>query len=1318
MKCVNKNSLEYKAALEILEDVSKVDALTLACGRIPTKKEALKFKSSFDPVTDVDPTNPENSISKFESLISAKKDRNNRVLRRINANKVKTLKLRKSLLKNGATKEQLKTNKDLKALMLTRNKLEKTYTDLKRDIDELYSVDKIDVIEKFAIKDLNVITRLLKKPNKTATDLVDAIGLIRTWKNILNLSTTNIFTEEELTSKLTWVIKTQELMSKYSVMFDQKFNEIIPIVDKLYQQLGEEAFKETLTDELRAYFTNLSEVGNVGGIGQGKALLFSIAESHEPSYQLLHQMYKTAMSTANAEIDDLATRIAKAFKDITTDELDLFYQRASNTDNRQVSSLVSAFTYEYETRKQDIIDNLNRKTNSIFLNTKLTNKERLQRLKKLNFQTSKALNSISTVIDPNLLYTIPKQEQKYVRDDKFTVEGAKTYKQKLLKMLNGNTHLLERFLRQVDENVTLYRQKLEIAIENIKEEYPEDIVLQEALIDEFIQNNSPFIKAHSYKTGNITAKSIRAGIFDSEHVVTIANKTDSDGNATNFYDGNFTKIMSNEKLAKAYWLAHAIYTSAYQTIPNDQLEGAHMLAIFPVEKNLMENFAKDGVITGIKTLYDKVRMFGTAQENAPIPAQMYQKTQLEGVNNPFKQLIPFLKQKKISYAALHNNESVSPKLINDWKIEYLNEVSKNNSKDFTKVLQGFAAATIVYNNKALIEDSTFLMHSMINTFISNKILDSNTSTDKFNKKNAAKLQNSLDTLNNTLSIFYGYHPKQKTQKSKKALTSVKLQDKEAYKKLEDTKKDLETLFESKKITAVELAREYKEIAKAKRALEFDRDLTTILDGLNAYIRMKTIGWNVFSGMSNILFGIVANTMIASDGRVINSKNLAIAYKMVMSSVLKSNSMGIFATPLAKKISNIMSRHDIFKKSKYEIAEKGINTGRKESTLLSTLSPWNFMERGEYFNQAPLVIAMLLSNTVTIDGKEVSMFDAMLEDGSFKDGVSEEDIAKFHRTKSAMDRLIARGHGNYDTKESPLLLNNKIMYRLIKTFKTWMPQAYYTRFGEERPSFATGTVEKGRYLSYKDSIKTGIGGRSRMGSTAFIAKQLLKKVYSNTGFDYYYNTLDKSKTLSVEDYEQLEKEEKENYTRSMTAVDAANMRANLTELYWVTASTVSMALMSMLAAKIGADDDDDDETSRYLSYSIINLLGRLQTDLFMWVSPIEMHTLVKDPIIITKLVTESTKLISDSFAIAFGDRPLHIQTGSYAKENRLTRDLSAVFPFTAQIKTLSSLGKGSYKNNKSFWYYRLTDVFGGDDIKKPVDKYATDEEDDIGYSDYQ
>jgi hypothetical protein len=211
-------------------------------------------------------------------------------------------------------------------------------------------------------------------------------------------------------------------------------------------------------------------------------------------------------------------------------------------------------------------------------------------------------------------------------------------------------------------------------------------------------------------------------------------------------------------------------------------------------------------------------------------------------------------------------------------------------------------------------------------------------------------------------------------------------------------------------------------------------------------------------------------------------------------------------------------------------------------------------------------------------------------------------------------------------------------RALMGFKTWIPEAVSSRFGDEYYSDLLGEITKGRYLSYRDTFKTkGILGALNM-----------------------------MKNIVINDW--LKKIDDSSYA-GMTKTDIANMKRNMRELQLY----LALAAATLLAHL--AFDDDDEEDDNIAIKVALDMIGRAQSDITLFVNPSAANTLViASP--------PALKWIEDIYKIFPAvSKAMTSDDDRYGTDDVVFKMLK-VIPFGAQItSTYSSYIKDSNSNKK-------------------------------------
>lgn len=377
------------------------------------------------------------------------------------------------------------------------------------------------------------------------------------------------------------------------------------------------------------------------------------------------------------------------------------------------------------------------------------------------------------------------------------------------------------------------------------------------------------------------------------------------------------------------------------------------------------------------------------------------------------------------------------------------------------------------------------------------------------------------------------------------------------------------------------------------------------DAAMSWYTLLGMGWNAIAGVVNLAIGFLENSVRAADGRFFTTKDLFNSYIQTLSLVGKK----VASTSEGRKIYNFNKKFDIVNKSINELYnfenDDWITFIRKKSILLN---PMVINEVTELQNQMPVVRAYLMhKQAIDNNGNVISYWDSFNEDMTIKDGyqlspkMSNED-ALVDMELSIRD-LIKRSHGDYD-QHNAKLYKKHVLSRAMYQFRGWMPEGIASRFGKEEEVNLLGEKVKGRYRSYAQAFKSTTVGDihySALNNVMFTMKQLLRKMlFQSTQFN-----------------------------NRMSQVDAANMRANLQELF------ILMSTLSLTLILTGLVPDTDDR-KRYRINILLNVLQRTQTDILMYINPVQYQNISKSFVPVTGLITNTSRAINSVYTFILDD----------------------------------------------------------------------------------
>jgi hypothetical protein len=366
----------------------------------------------------------------------------------------------------------------------------------------------------------------------------------------------------------------------------------------------------------------------------------------------------------------------------------------------------------------------------------------------------------------------------------------------------------------------------------------------------------------------------------------------------------------------------------------------------------------------------------------------------------------------------------------------------------------------------------------------------------------------------------------------------------------------------------------------------------------------------------------------------------------------------------------MDKWDLLQTSNKELYDM---SQKSSMSKLKRFGPFSLQERSEYLNIAPVMVATMLSDKFSAtdpDGKKVSLWDAYdTSTGKLKEGFTSDvdEIKLIQKIK----RIVEMNHGDYN---NALQVKATIGGRLLTQFRTWMFEGFANRFESEKTDYALSYgmdepyIRKGRYRSYTKGqlLTTGaavgtmflpgvgtalgagigyLGGKffgmqteeTVLGDTLFTLKQLARKLMF----------------------------QKTQFGDKFSAVDAANMRKNMTELY------IMMGLMG-IALLLKAMAGDDDEEDQVVTNFLLNQTIRLRTDIGFYTNPLEAEKLTKTAVPMAALVDDV--------------RTLFVDIGGHLNDEK-GDEVFESGPFKGNSKFLTHLGEAIPGSSQAIRLYR-------------------------------
>jgi hypothetical protein len=379
-------------------------------------------------------------------------------------------------------------------------------------------------------------------------------------------------------------------------------------------------------------------------------------------------------------------------------------------------------------------------------------------------------------------------------------------------------------------------------------------------------------------------------------------------------------------------------------------------------------------------------------------------------------------------------------------------------------------------------------------------------------------------------------------------------------------------------------------------------LSKVGDRLIGINQLKALAFNPVSGFANLAFGMASMAIYANGHKDFNMKQAMTAMQMMTSSTRKYFTFGKSASPTAQKVLKLMQKTGILGDivdSQYGES----NLPGHQNKLKKSLDPYTFLRSSDYYMKGSVLVATMLGTNVTVDGKEMPVWEAYDDEGNLKypelegwDATKIGDAPQWEKFRNRALRISQIVMGNMD-RNSPKLMNKKIIGRLIGQFRaSWLPEGWAARWEDEKNDVQLGRVIKGRYKTYGD---IGLSG-----STTILLRQFLGMLGGSKNYfeDVYRNTDGKM----VSDSE----------------VDMENMRRNFTGMMW----TLSLMAATMMLKGLIPDDDEEEGGVREALMLVLNLSNRVNQDLQFYSSPDVANSLIRNTIPAFDVVNDYIKAV--------------------------------------------------------------------------------------------
>jgi len=422
------------------------------------------------------------------------------------------------------------------------------------------------------------------------------------------------------------------------------------------------------------------------------------------------------------------------------------------------------------------------------------------------------------------------------------------------------------------------------------------------------------------------------------------------------------------------------------------------------------------------------------------------------------------------------------------------------------------------------------------------------------------------------------------------------------------------------------------------------DTAKFFDFIKSYTSTVGMGLNVFSGISNLTMGGAQMLIEAVGGENFKLKDLAKAHLLYDKDIFGCLAE-INAVKRENKLSLLMDKFDALESFYDNIKHKAFY---KNGTLraASELNMMIFNEIGEHRLHNVAMLAILNATKVKLDGKEISLYDALevskedevngqkvpsaahlqLRKGVTKLDGSEFTTEDFIRIKRQISRANRRMHGAYSEAYKGAI-HQKALGRLAMQFRQWMPAFYSNRFGQRYYDVELDDIEEGFYV------------------TAFKFTTSMMKEIKQMKFDFATNW------------------------KNLTPHQKANMRKFFTELSLFVILALSITLLG------SAKDKESTWAERMARYQLLRL--RLEVGAGFPLHPDfvdNIWTMLQSPAAAIKSCNNVTDLLK------FWNMWNEIETGRYKGYSRYHKDFIEAMPLYGNVRKAMDLKGEDYMFN--------------------------------------
>jgi hypothetical protein len=1174
-------------------------------------------------------------------------------------------KIDKEILK---VREQLRFEEDpvkIRDLNIKAQKLATQRESTEANITMAQKIDSFESVASFADEQLDTVDQILNKDTVTFEDLQFARRTIDLWKAAGDFSTTpdkHIILDpgEFSTPEIRNIFKN----------FQNKAEEL----DSILQQLEEDYLVEFVREHTNENITKDEVFKLFTDAGKLATLTKNLGRHDNAILSAIFNAVEKANIKAQFEANDVwedIDKLSKAVLKKTGNNYNIFKQL--NDDGTATGRLVSRFSASFYDQRNKLIDLAFNQVDST------GQKKKTPEAVDAYFNWVKK-NTIT--FDPRILFPDANEEEGII-PDKYI------YKRVSYSDTQRNAHIAELKANLGEKGYEYYIDSLKRKLDKFKvQREAKYFAIQaepglseegkEHLFEEWLKEWSPYWGADMAENpasrikkteGGKTSYYSPQGTID--YGIQVPRRT-VEGQDTSWYDKNYEKIENDADLLAFHNLTMKSLNQMRMILPPQKRKLMSIGVIPTMKKSIMDIFSEKGMAMGVRPFMDKLTQLQTTTDLAteivsdinPVTKEIDKQIQLQFIEDADAKIADIVKLKKIKYEQ-ETGKIASNEELRRFKKEARTELAQDKSWDLAKIMKAYTLTVLAYKHKSFIEPQIKLAERVFKAqeeVITNEAGMAKTKNDAIATQKG--LQNYISALNFFLDSTYYNIGGRKIE----GVTNKKLYTKQEQEK----KKNLEELV------AQETDPKKKEFLEAQiEALGGFRTASGTFDAVLKFMTFKGLGWNVGSAFSNIGFGVITNLTEASAGIHYNMAQMKKAYMLTTNSVgryLSGNTMFNSEDSNAVKIRTLMDKYNLLQTSNKELYD----TSQKSSfNKLKRFGPFTLQERSEYLNYAPVMIATMMNMKATnAEGKKVELWEAYDTDGKLKEGFT-TDVDETQMVQK-IKRIIEMNHGDYN---NALQIKATVAGRAVSQFRTWMFEGFANRFEKEKVDYALSYgldepyVRKGRYRSFSAGqlVATGatlgtlffpgigtaaLAGAGYLGGKIF-GLQESENVLSDTLF-----------TLKQLARKLMFKPTK--FQDKFNAVDAANMRRNMTELYILMGLTAFMVLLKGLV--IDDDDEEKNGDKAFMAKFLFNQATRLSTDITFYTNPIEFDKLTKTAVPMAKVIDDSYIIFKDMKAFLDDEEDNDVfSSGAFKEESKLKIHLGEFIPGTAQAIKLYRLG---------------------------------------------